>query len=208
MASEHAQALVDAALPYWEAEAEIAKRFFASSPSGDAQQQWLRQIASAFRGEPAFADILAFLSGTALDIPETAPLRSELLLAGTRRQYVDSGNPIDAAAIAFTDGGGGRLLREGSKISGGELEGRVAHALAAVYLGEREHFRRAPETAAAVIHTPADLSRMVAAITAIAKRRVEMCREMFGSVMTQAEVAAFIGRIKMEVAGGNFVATE
>jgi len=31
---------------------------------------------------------------------------------------------------------------------------------------------------------------------------------MFGSVMTQAEVAAFIDRIKMEVAGGNFVATE
>jgi hypothetical protein len=42
MSNPHAQRLVDAALPYWEAEGEIAKRFFASKPSREDQIYWLK----------------------------------------------------------------------------------------------------------------------------------------------------------------------
>jgi hypothetical protein len=40
--SEYAEELVRTALPYWEAEAEIAKRFFNSRPSNDDHLYWLR----------------------------------------------------------------------------------------------------------------------------------------------------------------------
>jgi hypothetical protein len=42
MTSPHAQTLIDAALPYWEAEGEIARRFFASNPSREDQIYWLK----------------------------------------------------------------------------------------------------------------------------------------------------------------------
>jgi hypothetical protein len=36
--------LIAAALPYWEAEAEIAKRFFASGPTNDDHIFWLNRV--------------------------------------------------------------------------------------------------------------------------------------------------------------------
>ena len=40
--SDYAQELLNAALPYWEAEAEIAKRFFNANPSKEDHVFWLK----------------------------------------------------------------------------------------------------------------------------------------------------------------------
>ncbi len=40
--SPYTQALIDAAFPYWEAEAEIARRFFDGKPNNQAHEYWLK----------------------------------------------------------------------------------------------------------------------------------------------------------------------
>jgi hypothetical protein len=253
VSSPHAQTLIDAALPYWEAEGEIAKRFFAAQPSREDQIYWLkaqvwkelhpvdgyfngihkelsrltdlfpkvdvevdrhefgfslRQIVEEFNHYVLFADILEFLTGAPVGPSETVQLPAEKTLGDTRRRYVSGGNPVDAAAVLFTEGGGARLFREGAKIHGGELEHKIAHAMKVIYDDERDHFREAALQAAAVIHSEADLERIVAAIVDVSSARVEMRREMFRNAMTAQEINAFVNRIKMEIMGGNFVATE
>jgi hypothetical protein len=253
MSSPHAQRLIDAALPYWEAEGEIARRFFASKPSHADQIYWLkaqvwkelhpvdgyfngihrelsrladlfpqvdveidrhefgfllRQIVEEFNHYVLFADILEFLTGAPVGPAETVQLPAEKALGDTRRRYVTGSNPVDAAAVLFTEGGGARLFREGAKIHGGELEHKIAHAMKAIYDDERDHFRAAALQASAAIHSDADLERIVDAIVDVSRRRVEMRREMFRNAMTAHEADAFIQRIKMEVAGGTFVAME
>jgi hypothetical protein len=253
MSNPHAQRLVDAALPYWEAEGEIAKRFFASKPSREDQIYWLkaqvwkelhpvdgyfngihkelsrltdlfpqvdagvdrhdfgfalRQIVEEFNHYVLFADILQFLTGAPVGPAETVQLPAEKALGDTRRRYVTGGNPVDAAAVLFTEGGGARLFREGAKIHGGELEQKIAHAMKVIYDDERDHFREAALQASAVIHSEADLERIVDAIVDVSRHRVEMRREMFRNAMTEHEVEGFIARVKMDVAGGTFVAVE
>ena len=253
MSSPHAQRLIDAALPYWEAEGEIAKRFFAAHPSRDDHIYWLkaqvwkelhpvdgyfngihkelsrltdlfpqvdvevdrhefgfalRQIVEEFNHYVLFADILEYLTGAPVGPSETVQLPAEKALGDTRRRYVTGGDPVDAAAVLFTEGGGARLFREGAKIHGGELEHKIARAMKVIYDDERDHFREAAQQASAVIHTDADLQRIIDGIVDVSRHRVEMRREMFRNAMTNHEIAAFIERIEMEVAGGNFVATE
>jgi hypothetical protein len=253
MSSPHAQRLIDAALPYWEAEGEIAKRFFAAKPSREDQIYWLkaqvwkelhpvdgyfngihkelsrltdlfpqvdvgvdrhefgyslRQIVEEFNHYVLFADILEFLTGAPVGPSETVQLPAEKALGDARRGYVAGGNPVDAAAVLFTEGGGARLFREGAKIHGGELERKIAHAMKVIYDDERDHFREAALQASAAIHSDADLARIVDAIVDVSRHRVEMRREMFRDAMTAQEIEGFIERVKMEVAGGNFVATE
>lgn len=253
MSNPYAQRLVDAALPYWEAEGEIAKRFFSSKPSPESQIYWLkaqvwkelhpvdgyfngihkelsrltdlfpqvdagvdrhdfgfalRQIVEEFNHYVLFADILEFLTGAPVGPSETVQLPAEKALGDTRRRYVSGGNPVDAAAVLFTEGGGARLFREGAKVHGGVLEHKIAHAMKVIYDDERDHFREAAQQATTVIHSEADLVRIIDAIVDVSRHRVEMRREMFRDAMTKYEVEAFIERIKMEVAGGNFVATE
>jgi hypothetical protein len=77
-----------------------------------------------------------------------------------------------------------------------------------IYDDERDHFREAALQASAAIHSDADLARIVDAIVDVSRHRVEMRREMFRDAMTAQEIEGFIERVKMEVAGGNFVATE
>lgn len=40
--SDHTKVLINAAFPYWEAEAEIARRFFESKPSKEHHEYWLK----------------------------------------------------------------------------------------------------------------------------------------------------------------------
>jgi hypothetical protein len=251
MAAPHAQTLIDAALPYWEAEGEIAKRFFASKPSADDQIYWLkaqvwkelhpvdgyfngihkelsrltdlfpqvdididrhefgfslRQIVEEFNHYVLFADILEMLAGAPVGPAETVQLPAEKALGDTRRGYVSGGDPIDSAAVLFTEGGGARLFREGARVTGGPLEQKIAHAMKVIYDDERDHFREAALQAAAVIHTDADLARIVAGIVDVSAHRVEMRREMFRNAMTRAEVDAFIASVKADVAAGRFTA--
>jgi hypothetical protein len=253
MANFHAQTMIDAALPYWEAEGEIAKRFFASQPSPEDQIYWLqaqvwkelhpvdgyfngihkeltrlaglfpqidagidrhefgytlRQIAEEFNHYVLFADILEFLTGAPVGQTQMVQLPAEKALGDARRRYVEGGNPVDAAAVLFTEGGGARLFREGAKIHGGELEHRIAHAMKVIYDDERDHFKEAALQASAAIHSDADLARIVGAIVDVSRHRVEMRREMFRNAISAPDIEAFIERIKIEVAGGNFVAME
>lgn len=253
VSSPHVQTLIDAALPYWEAEGEIARRFFAGKPSREDHIYWLkaqvwkelhpvdgyfngihkeltrltdlfpkvdvevdrhefgfslRQIVEEFNHYVLFADILELVTGAPVGPSETIQLPAEKALGDTRRRYVSGGNPVDAAAVLFTEGGGARLFREGAKIHGGELEHKIAHAMKVIYEDERDHFHEAALQASAAIRSDADLARIVAAIVDVSSHRVEMRREMFRNAMTPREIDAFINRIKMEIAGGTFIATE
>jgi hypothetical protein len=251
MASPYAQTLIDAALPYWEAEGEIAKRFFASNPSSDDQIFWLkaqvwkelhpvdgyfngihkelsrltdlfpkvdveidrhefgfslRQIVEEFNHYVLFADILQMLTGKPVGPSETVQLPAEKALGDTRRRLVSGGNPIDSAAVLFTEGGGARLFREGANVRGGALEQKIAHAMKIIYDDERDHFREAAEQASAVLKTEGDLARIVAGIVEVSAARVEMRREMFRNAMTPAEIDAFIADLKAQIAAGTFTA--
>jgi hypothetical protein len=251
MEAPHAQALIDAALPYWEAEGEIAKRFFASKPNAEDQIFWLkaqvwkelhpvdgyfngihrelsrltdlfpkvdiaidrhefgfalRQIVEEFEHYVLFADVLQMLTGAPVGPSETVQLPAEKALGDTRRRLVSGGNPIDAAAVLFTEGGGARLFREGAKVTGGPLEAKIAHAMGVIYDDERDHFREAALQASAVIANDADLARIVGGIVEVSAARVEMRREMFRNAMTPMEIDAFIARLKADVAAGRFSA--
>ena len=247
------QQLINAALPYWEAEGEIAKRFFAAKPSADDQIYWLkaqvwkelhpvdgyfngihkelsrltdlfpkvdvdidrhafgyslRQIVEEFNHYVLFADILQMLTGKPVGPSETVQLPAEKALGDVRRRYVTGGNPVDAAAVLFTEGGGARLFREGAKVQGGELEKKIAHAMRVIYDDERDHFREAATQAAAAIHSDADLERILSGIVDVSAARVEMRREMFRHAMTPAEIDAFIRSIANDIASGSFIAEE
>jgi hypothetical protein len=251
MAASYAQTLIDAALPYWEAEGEIAKRFFAARPSAGDHVYWLkaqvwkelhpvdgyfngihkelsrltdlfpqvdiaidrhefgfslRQIVEEFNHYVLFADILEMLTGAPVGPSETVQLPAEKALGDTRRRLVSGGNPIDSAAVLFTEGGGARLFREGANVTGGPLEAKIAHAMQVIYDDERDHFREAAQQASAAIATDADLARIVAGIVEVSAARVEMRREMFRNAMTPAEIDAFIARVKDDVAAGRFTA--
>lgn len=250
MTTAVAQQLIDAALPYWEAEAEIAKRFFAAQPSAEAHRLWLRaqiwkelnpvdgyfngihrelsriteafpsiergidrhtfafqlrQIVEEFEHYVLFADILERVSGRKLDPAELIQLPEEKKLGDLRRGLVTSGSAIDKAAVLFTEGGGARLFREGAKLSGGELEAQIAHAMNVIYVDERDHFREAAQDAVALIRTPEDLARMKAGIVAVSQQRVAMRSEMFGHPLPPAMLEAFIGRVRGDVEAGTFV---
>ncbi len=242
--SDHTQELINAALPYWEAEGEIARRFFASKPSNEDHQYWLRaqlwkelhpvdgyfngihrelsnltdlfpqvdrgidrhhfaflmrQMLEEFNHYVLFADILEFLTQRKLDLDrDTVQLPEERKLQQLRKAYVDSGSPIDKAAVLFTEGGGARLFREGAKVKGGRLEEMIASAMQVIYDDEKDHFNEGAEESAELIRSEADLERMKAAIVAVSRQRVAMRQEMFKYPMTDAEVEAFIERVKAE----------
>ena len=242
--------LIGAALPYWEAEGLIARRFFDARPGPEAQLRWLRaqvwkelnpvdgyfngihrelsnladafpglektvdrhafsfqmrQIVEEFEHYVMFADILEMVSGRKLDPSELTQLPQERKLGELRRSLADSGSEIDRAAVLFTEGGGARLFREGAKLTGGELEEKIAHAMQVIYDDERDHFREGAKHAAGLIRSDADLARMKAGIVAVSAQRVAMRSEMFGQPVPQAELDAFIAGIRERVARGDLL---
>lgn len=241
--------LIDAALPYWEAEGEIAKRFFASQPSANDHIYWLkaqvwkelhpvdgyfngihkelsrltdlfpkvdieidrhdfgfslRQIVEEFNHYVLFADILQMLTGTPVGPSETVQLPAEKALGDVRRRLANNGDPIDSAAVLFTEGGGARLFREGARVTGGALEQKIAHAMKIIYDDERDHFREAAQQALAVLQSDEDLAQIVLGISEVSAARVEMRREMFRNAMTSDEIAGFIASIREQIAAGTF----
>jgi hypothetical protein len=242
----HTGELINAALPYWEAEGEIARVFFASKPSREAHEYWLkaqlwkelhpvdgyfngihkelanladmfprvdtdidrhhfaflmRQMLEEFNHYVLFADILEFLTGRKLDLKaDTIQLPEERKLGELRRSYVESGSPIDKAAVLFTEGGGARLFREGAKVKGGKLEEMIAAAMQVIYDDEKDHFNEGAEESAHLIRSREDLERMKAAIVAVSRQRVAMRMEMFGRPMSDAALQAFIERVRAETA--------
>jgi hypothetical protein len=242
--------LINAALPYWEAEALVARRFFDAKPGAEAQLRWLRaqvwkelnpvdgyfngihrelsnladafpglektvdrhafsfqmrQIVEEFEHYVMFADILEMVSGRKLDPSELTQLPQERKLSELRRSLAESGSEIDRAAVLFTEGGGARLFREGAKLTGGELERKIAHAMQVIYDDERDHFKEGAKHAAELIKSDADLARMKDGIVAVSSQRVAMRTEMFGQPVPQDELDAFIAATRARIARGEVV---
>jgi Xaa-Pro aminopeptidase len=244
MAGEIEQQLVDAAWPYWEAEGEIAKRFFAKASADDhvfylRAQLWkelnpvdgffnglhrelarlveiyprvdkdidrhdyhflLLQLAQEFNHYVLLADIYEHLVDRKISPGDTVQLPEEKKLGDLRRGYVQSGSPIDRAAVGLTEGGGARLFREGAKLSGGKLAEMTARAMQTIYDDEKDHYLEQAREAVRLIKSAADLDRMKAAIRAISRQRVKMRQEMFRGAMTDGEIEAFLAANRREAA--------
>jgi Xaa-Pro aminopeptidase len=238
------QDLVNAAWPYWEAEGEIARRFFAKASTDDhvfylRAQLWkelnpvdgffnglhrelarlveiyprvdkdvdrhdyhfqLLQLAQEFNHYVLLADVYEHLVGRKITPADTVQLPEEKKLGELRRRYVQSGSPIDRAAVGLTEGGGARLFREGAKLSGSPLNDMTARAMQVIYDDEKDHYLEQAKEAVRLVRSPADLERMKAAIRAISEQRVRMRQEMLRGAMTEAEIAAFIAANRREAA--------
>ena len=239
----HEQELIDTAWPYWEAEAEIARRFFAAANEADhifylRAQLWkelnpvdgffnglhrelaelvakfphvdkdidrhhyhfmLEQLTQEFNHYVLLADIFEHLMGRPISPDDGVQLPQEKALGDLRRGYVQSGSPIDKAAVGFTEGGGARLFREGAKLTGSPLHEMTARAMQTIYEDEKDHYVEMAKQAVSLIASEDDLRRMKDAIRAVSRQRVAMRNEMFREAMSEAEIEAFLSRH----AGGN-----
>ena len=242
--TEHA--LLAAAWPYWEAEGEIARRFYARASEDDhifylRAQLWkelnpvdgyfnglhrelaalvdcfpevdktiprrefhfrLTQLADEFNHYLLLADVFEHLAGRSISPDDTVQLPEEKKLGDLRRSYVQSGSPIDRAAVGFTEGGGARLFREGAKLDGSELNVMTAEAMKVIYDDELDHYNEMAREAVSLIGGEDDLARMTGAIRAISAQRVSMRREMFRGAMTEDETEAFLAGAERAFASG------
>ena len=197
------KALLGTAYPYWEAEAEIAKRFYATATKAGhihylRAQLWkeLHPVDGYFNGlhrELAnLADILEYLLERKISAADTVQLPEEKKLGDLRRRLVESGSPLDRAAVGLTEGGGARLFREGAKLTGSRLNRLTAKAMQVIYDDEKDHYDEMAREAAGLIKKRADLTRMQESVQAVSMQRVAMRNEMFGHPMTDLQIAQFI----------------
>jgi len=242
-------ALLDAALPFWETEAEIARRFFARGPSREDHIFWLRaqlwrelhpadgyysgvqkelshlaelfprigidvdrhqfgslwkELLEEFNHYVSFSDILESLTGAPVKPDELIELPASVTLGAVRHRYATSGNLLDSAAVHFTDNGGGRVYREGAKLSGGPLEDAIAKAMRAVHDDHEAHLQEAYAMAAGRVSNDDDLERMIVAIVDISHHRLAMRREMFRDAMSADEIEAFVAATRNALADGTY----
>ncbi|MGH7825864.1 MAG: hypothetical protein ACREQ7_11900 [Candidatus Binatia bacterium] len=227
------QELIATALPCWEAEAAIVRRFFQRKPSREDHIYWLKaqlwkelhpvdgyftglqkelsrlvavfpkidkeisrrqyhrlleQLTQEFNHYVLMADILEYLLGRPISAADTFQLPEEKKLGDIRRRYANSGSPMDKAAVLVTEGGGARMFREGSKLTGGRLERMIAAAMAVVYRDEKNHYKEAAGEAAGAVRSRRDLTRMKEAIREISLQRVRMRSEMFRHPLHENEL--------------------
>ena len=227
------QQLIATALPYWETEATIVRRFFKSKPSREDHIFWLKaqlwkelhpvdgyftglqkelhdlaanfpeidktigrhryhalleQLTQEFNHYVLMADVLEYLLGHAVSADDTFQLAQEKKLGDLRREYVNSGSPLDKAAVLVTEGGGARMFREGRKLKGGKLERLIARAMEVVYRDEKHHYKEAAKEAAGAVRSSQDLKRVKKAIEAVSLQRVYMRNEMFKEPLTDEEI--------------------
>ncbi|MGE3936841.1 MAG: hypothetical protein AB7F67_26490 [Rhodospirillaceae bacterium] len=232
--------LIEVATPYWEAEGEIARRFFATAKPEDhvfylKAQLWkelhpvdgffnglhrelaelvemfpkvdkevdrhhyhflLMQLTQEFNHYVLLADIFEYLVGRKITPDDTVQLAEEKKLGDLRRRYVQSGSPLDRAAVAVTEGGGARLFREGAKLKGDKLADMTAKAMQTIFDDEKDHFMEQAKEAADAVASDGDLARMIDAVIAVSRQRVAMRNEMFLNPMTEAEIEGFIAAQK------------
>jgi hypothetical protein len=234
--------LIATALPYWEAEAAIVRRFFKHKPSRNDHVFWLKaqlwkelhpvdgyftglqkelnhlaasfpqidktierhryhslleQLTQEFNHYALMADILEYLQERPITAEDTFQLPEEKKLGDLRRRYVNSGSPVDKAAVLVTEGGGARMFREGRKLKGGRLERIIAKAMDVVYQDERNHYKQAAKEAAKAIRNQKDLLRMKKAIGEVSLQRVYMRNEMFKEPLTGTEIKKYLASYKM-----------
>jgi hypothetical protein len=231
------QELIGAALPFWETEARIVRRFFMSKPGRDDHIFWLKaqlwkelhpvdgyftglqkelsnlvanfpeidrsigrhryhallqQLTQEFNHYVLMADVLEYLLGHPVSAEDTFQLPQEKKLGAIRRAYVNSGSPVDKAAVLVTEGGGARMFREGRKLKGGRLEKMIASAMEVVYRDEKNHYKEAAREAARAVGNKQDLERMKRAVREVSLQRVYMRNEMFKEPLTSDEISRLL----------------
>lgn len=242
-ARAYEQKLIATAQPFWDAEAEITRRFFTGKPT---REQYVRYLKAAvykelnpvigygptagyanglhmefqglidrFKGLDAgedrrgfldrlammteefehyvvLAEVLEFVLGRPLQPGDAEQLPEDRKLNELRRSYVESGDPRLQAAMALTEGGGSSTFREAAKLTGGEIEDRLAAAMKVIHRDEEHHYLDAAKVAASVVGGDDDLARMKSALLEASIQRVRMRNEMFSHPMAEAEIEALI----------------
>lgn len=236
---DNSNQLIAVAKPFWDAEAEITRRFFAGPPSRDDYVRYLRSavykelnptigygatdgyanalhmefcdIVDGFRGlgtgvdrrdmlaslkmmteefehYVVLAEVLEFMLDRKLTADDVHQLPEDKKLNDMRRSHVESGDPCLVAAMGLTEGGGASTFREASKLSGGELEDRLAGAMKIIHTDEKDHYEDAAVAAAEAAKSADDLERMKRAIHEVSVQRVMMRNEQFDYQMTDQEI--------------------
>lgn len=237
--SNYEAELIAVAKPFWDAEAEITRRFFAGNPSRDHYLRYLKaavykelnpvigygattgyanglhmefdslvdrfngldrdvarrdmlarleMMTEEFEHYVVLAEVLEFVLGRALTPGDPEQLPGDQKLNDMRRGYVESGDPCLAAVMGLTEGGGSSTFREASKLTGGEIEERLAAAMTVIHRDEENHYLDAAAAAAAAVRSGDDLDRMKRALLEISIQRVRMRNEMFSEPMSGAEI--------------------
>ena len=148
----------------------------------------LEQLTQEFNHYVLMADVLEYLLGCPVSADDTFQLPQEKKLGDIRRNYANSGSPIDKAAVLVTEGGGARMFREGRKLKGGRLERMIASAMEVIYQDEKNHYKEAATEAARAVQNKQDLARMKKAVQEVSLQRVSMRNEMFKEPLTSNEI--------------------
>ncbi len=231
--------LIAVARPFWDAEAEITRRFFTGKPSREHYLRYLKaavykelnpvigygatsgyanglhmeftglverferldrdvarrdmlarleMMTEEFEHYVVLAEVLEFVLGRALRQDDPEQLPEDRKLNDMRRAHVESGDPCLAAAMALTEGGGSSTFREAAKLTGGEIEDRLAAAMKIIHRDEENHYLDAARAAAAAVGSGDELARMKRALLEVSIQRVRMRNEMFSEPMTGAEI--------------------
>jgi len=242
---DYQQELIDAAMPFWNAEADVTRRFFAGRPNRD---QWVKYLSAAvykelnpvigygptegyanglhmefqglvdrfkqldrgttrrgflarlemmteeFEHYVVIAEVLEFVLGRKLTPGDAVQLPHDARLNEMRRINMDSGDSCLVAAMEMTEGGGSSTFREAAKLTGGEIEDRLAAAMKVIHRDEENHYLNAARNAAEVIKSERDFDRMKRALVEVSIQRVRMRNEMFSDPMPEAELAELIAR--------------
>jgi len=237
--SDYEAELIAVAKPFWDAEAEITRRFFVNKPSRDQYLCYLKaavykelnpvigygpttgfvnglhmefnslvdgfneldrdvsrrdmlsrleMMTEEFEHYVVLAEVLEFVLGRALTPDDPEQLPEDQKLNDMRRGYVESRDPCLTAAMGLTEGGGSSTFREASKLTGGEIEDRLAAAMTVIHRDEENHYLGAASAAAAAVHSSYDLNRMKCAILEVSIQRVRMRNEMFSKPMSDPEL--------------------
>ena len=231
--------LIAVAKPFWDAEAEITRRFFAGKPSREHYLRYLKaavykelnpvigygattgyanglhmefdslvdrfngldcdvarrdmlarleMMTEEFEHYVVLAEVLEFVLGRVLTPEDPEQLPEDQKLNDIRRGYVESGDPCLVAVMGLTEGGGSSTFREASKLTGGEIEERLAAAMTVIHRDEENHYLDAATAAASAVRSGGDLDRMKDALREVSIQRVRMRNEMFSEPMTDTEI--------------------
>jgi hypothetical protein len=232
-------------MPFWDAEADIARRFFAGKPSHDQYVKYLsaavykelnpvigygptqgyanglhmefqslvdrfkqldqgttrrsflarlEMMTEEFEHYVVIAEVLEFILGRPLTPGDAKQLPEDAKLNEMRRVNMESGDPCLVAAMEMTEGGGSSTFREAAKLSGGEIEDRLAAAMKIIHRDEENHYLNAARKAVEVINSEDDFQRMKRALVEVSIQRVRMRNEMFSAPMPAGELAYLIAQ--------------
>lgn len=164
---------------------EVLRNGGVAPARGPAIETQLLQEAKHFK---MLADLVSELRRAPIDLAELKPLPQDLALQDLRAGFRDHGSDLDRAAIAFTEGGGGAMFWELTRIGDSALEHRIAAIFREIYQDELSHGWPHLEEIARHARCEADWLRAEAIICDISRQRLRMRNEMFGNPLDATRV--------------------